>query len=315
MKIVALMPVKNEEAFLPITIPPLKKVADKIIILDDASTDKSVEIARKHGAIVIDTPKNQDYQYMSAKRELLLEHGRKMGGTHFLWIDADEILVCKPEQFKFYIAKMHPGAKCVLPWISLWKSPNYYREDTSVWSKLEKDFVVADAKNLTFEKRYFSEGRTQGPNNKKTWQHVPQGLAYVLHLQFVPWQRFQMKQAWYRCAELVKTPKKYKQINHQYAITLDDPSAKCSPTPKEWLNGIKIPKEIENLPPAWHKKAILDYFDKYGIEFFEPLQIWHVTELKKEFIKRTGREPKTKTYGPIITVFRKMLSNLVRKVN
>ena len=44
------MIVKNEEKFLPECLASLKDVVDEICIVDTGSTDRTVEIAREHGA-------------------------------------------------------------------------------------------------------------------------------------------------------------------------------------------------------------------------------------------------------------------------
>jgi hypothetical protein len=38
---------------------------------------------------------------------------------------------------------------------------------------------------------------------------------------------------------------------------------------------------------------MLRLFDEKGIEFFEPLEIWHLQRLRHEFRRRTGRNPRS----------------------
>jgi glycosyltransferase involved in cell wall biosynthesis len=58
MMIIAVMPAHNEEKTIEATIQETMKYVDKIIVVNDASTDKTASLARRAGAIVIDHEKN-----------------------------------------------------------------------------------------------------------------------------------------------------------------------------------------------------------------------------------------------------------------
>ena len=61
MEITVGIPAYNEEKNIAKVITQLQKVADKIIVCNDGSTDLTSEIAQRMGAIVIDHPKNLGY--------------------------------------------------------------------------------------------------------------------------------------------------------------------------------------------------------------------------------------------------------------
>ena len=50
MKVIALLPFKNEEWCLPAYLHNTKVIADEIIAIDDGSTDNSVKILEDAGA-------------------------------------------------------------------------------------------------------------------------------------------------------------------------------------------------------------------------------------------------------------------------
>lgn len=81
--------VKNEEAFLERCLASVKEVANQMVVVDTGSTDRTVEIARAHGAEVHHFAWCDDF---SAARNAMLEHVR---GDWVLMLDADEEL--KPE--------------------------------------------------------------------------------------------------------------------------------------------------------------------------------------------------------------------------
>jgi hypothetical protein len=192
------------------------------------------------------------------------------------------------------LAKLKPGDKLAMRWLMLWREPDAYRDDRSVWAKLVKDFAFADDPDTELA----GAARTSGPNSEDRWHKVPPECAAVLHYQFVPWWRTQAKQAWYRCFALIREPQEAYRINAMYRATLDTRAAHTTAVPPGWLEGIAVPAGIQDLPGAWHLGAILEWFDEYGIEFFEPLQIWHVPELRDAFLETVGRRPRPTLHLP-----------------
>jgi len=60
-KVIAVIPALNEEGTISKVIKGVKKYVDEIILVDDASTDKTAIIAQQEGAIVLSHKKNQGY--------------------------------------------------------------------------------------------------------------------------------------------------------------------------------------------------------------------------------------------------------------
>ncbi len=303
MKIIALVPIKNEAWILPAYLSSVRPLADEIIALDDGSTDDSKEIIERSGGLVFAAGMNGEKNInMSERRKKLLALGRERGGTHFIWLDADETFSGNfIKNGREIIAGLKPGEKLLMRWIALWKSSDRYRNDDSPFGKNFKDFVSCDDPSYGFGDKFLSEDRTPGPyDNCRT---LGQEEGVVLHFQFAFWDRNQMKQAWYRCSELINGSRSAKQINDIYSITLEDGYAENFLVPSGWLDGIELPGG-DTLPSSWHYDAILKFFNQRGIEFFEPLQIWHIKELHDEFVKKTGREPAPLTFHPLYKFLR-----------
>ena len=294
MKIVALIPAKNEETLLPICLKSLSQVADEIIVYDDNSTDSTALVAQEHGAIVI----SENYTSASGWpeyeiRERLLLEARSRKATHIISLDADEALT--PIFIKVardHMSDLKPGDVLSLRWITLWKNETVERID-DVFENLYKDFAFCDDTISHHQYAFLGVGRV--PHSLKgIHKIVPFGLGGILHFQYATWEKTQIKQAWYRCSELIKSERSAKRINHTYSNTLDNKAVSTRSLPKEWIVDFKI--EQSSITSLWQYQDILRLFDTYGITFFEHLQIWHIQELRKLFIQKAGREPRVKVF-------------------
>lgn len=85
-RIIAVIPALNEEKAISKVIRGVKKYVDEIILIDDASSDKTAVIAEQEGAIILSHTKNQGY-------DKSLDDGfalaAKRGATIILTFDGD----------------------------------------------------------------------------------------------------------------------------------------------------------------------------------------------------------------------------------
>ncbi len=287
MKIIALLPFRNEAWILPTYLSNVLPIVDEIIAIDDGSTDNSVAILKQNPNIKVCS--NEEVLKSGWAefniRQKLLELGREAGGTHFVCLDADETFTSNFLSIaKQTISKLKPGQKLALQWLALWKSVDHYRDDKSVWSNNYKDFIVCDAPNLQHDYAFLGVGRTPGVNNDNTWLKLNPKYGAVFHYQFSCWKNFQLKQAWYRCSELIKAPGTEASINQKYSITLEDPETCVTAVPVNWLTNLPLP-DIESQPLSWHIQKLEDWFKEFGPQYFARLQIWHIPEIKKLITK------------------------------
>ena len=94
---------RNEQTFLDGCLQSVAAVADEIVVVDSASTDRTVEIARAAGALVLAHTWADDY---SAARNQGIEAAR---GEWILCMDADERL-CAPGELLDCIRSATPQA-------------------------------------------------------------------------------------------------------------------------------------------------------------------------------------------------------------
>ncbi|MGP8059636.1 MAG: glycosyltransferase family 2 protein [Acidimicrobiales bacterium] len=283
MKIIALTPFRDEAPFLPHFIASLRPAVDEIIALDDRSTDGGDDLLRDVGARII---RPTSVRTEGNKRATLLEEGRRRGGTHFVVIDADEVLT-EPltESLRLSITKLKSGESLAAPLLSLWRSSWCFRigrEYNMPLCCMFRDDGVAAYGNT-----FIHESRVPGTLRlKETLNELP-----MVHLQFVAWHRAQVKQAWYRVQELL-SGKSALGVNARYLSTLDGPLVRTRPFDPALLRHIPPVGPLEDLPPGWQLEELYQLFSEHGPEHFERLQIWHVPELRDRFVDVVGREPR-----------------------
>lgn len=289
MKIIALLPFKNEAWILPTYLSSVSKIADKIIALDDNSTDKGADILKEAGAEVITlNTKSETFVNMSLRRQKLLEAGRKAGGTHFIWLDADETFSANfIPRAREVIAKLSPGQKMTLRWINFWGNEEHYLNDKkSPLGYIWKDFIYCDDGKDEFINKSISESRT--PGNTLNTLKLDETTGVILHWAYSDWETVQHKQAWYQCVELIEGKRSPFRINVSYSFTKKYSGLETKLVPDHWMDGIVKPI---NHRGKFHLKQIEEFFQTYGIKYFERLDIWHISELEKKFIIQEGRKP------------------------
>ena len=296
MKIITLIPVKNEDWILDYTLKNVSKFSDHIIVADQMSEDKSREICKKYEKVIL--LDNKDKFHTNKVRWQMLDAARNFDGNNFIFsIDADEFIspLIKEEITKLQNT-ISPGTTISFQWIQLWKSIEFYRND-SVWKDSFKPIAFWDDRIMNYVRNNIKMDHTSRVPYDKSYPNIEIEKYPLLHLQFAAWKKSQIKQSYYRCLEIIlEKNKSARRINHTYAETFDNKQIKLQPVKPGWLKNIELPDKIENISSEWHIKQILGWFNEYGIEKFEPLEIWHIEELHNEFVKKINREPKVQTY-------------------
>jgi len=293
MKTIVLMPIRNELAMLQYNLPNILLWADHVIIADQHSTDGTRDLYKKYPEVTV-----VDNNHQGHSNEVywqLLKEARRFGDKNIIfYIDADEWVPA--DLMKQELAKQDyvPGMQIDMQWIHPWKSFEQYRTD-GIYRKLTKRVGWIDNGQYQHDHTYVIHGHTSIiPNcdGPVICLQTP-----LIHLQFLAFERLQWKQAWYRCGEHIAKAFSPQRINNKYRHTLEHYGIKLSPMPAKWKESAGvIPESVFETVSLWQRTTVLNWIDEYGLEFFEPLQIWHIEELRQKFIREIGREPRPLTY-------------------
>lgn len=293
MKIIALIPTKNEAWILESCLTNVSGWADVIIVADQMSTDGTREICARFPKVeLIDNPREG---HSNMVRWDLLDAARKHEGYNLIvCIDADEIAAPGTLFQSAVFDTYQPGQAFELPWLQLWKTTDQYRTDNG-WGNFTKQTAFVDDRIMDYDRQFVLNDHTARIPHSSLPLITLEDVA-LLHCEFIPFARVQFKQAWYRCNELIAGLRSVRRINNTYRQTLDSETVRTAPVPARLVEGTTFAKSLASALPAWHRYQILDWFDERGIEFFEPLEIWHIPELHERFVAKTGRQPRPVTF-------------------
>ncbi|MEL7474141.1 MAG: glycosyltransferase, partial [Planctomycetota bacterium] len=155
-KLVGLMKVRNEQWVLGLSLPAALRCLDEVVIVDHCSTDRTPEIidrvASQHPDRVHALRWSDPAWAEAAIMQALLERGREIGGTHFVILDADEVISGNvAKQLEELVAPLKPAEGLALPWLAMWNAIDRYRDDDSEWTDNLMLFAFADDERLSFQ--------------------------------------------------------------------------------------------------------------------------------------------------------------------
>lgn len=286
MKIVALMPVRNEDWALGLTARAALLWADELVIGLHACTDLSNAIAtnlqdRNPGRVVIVEHLDSVWAEM-AHRQALLEAARSRAATHIAMIDADEILTgnIQPDLFRSMVEKLQPGFTLQLPWLALPRSIDKYIAG-GVWGNgnfVSCAFKDESAAHWTARAGYDFHHRNPMGLPLGRWAKpmvAPQGG--LMHLQFLSERRLRAKQHLYIQTEMIRWPgrKAAAELSVMYgrAVYESDPyKVVCIDCPAAWWQPYRDSGLLDHLhvdDPPWQELAVFENVEKYGRDFFK----------------------------------------------
>jgi glycosyltransferase involved in cell wall biosynthesis len=299
VKIIGLVPVRNEAWVLPHSLASLSGFCDVVIVSDQNSDDESREICRRFPKVVL--LESAECRISTQVRWQLFDAARQYDGCNLLWCtDADELV--SPNAARDFFATrqdaLKPATIIECLFVHLWHSSNCYREYHWGYAPHFKPLAFVDDRRMDYDRSRPSSIHEPRVPVESAGSVLRAGELHVLHLQWLLAGRTQMRQAWYRCREWLDG-KPAAAINEYYSTTLPDPRVRTAEMPAAWAEGLSFPDLAIDREPSWNERDILAWFDEHGPTFFEPLEIWHVPALREVFERRVGRRPRPdRSYRP-----------------
>ena len=284
MKLVALMPARNEDWIIGLSLRIALMWCDHAVVLDHASTDGTREIIeqirKETGRLTIIEAAEGGWAEMS-HRQMLLEAGRREGATHFAIVDADEVLTANHlRSMRAEMSQLPAGGIAQIPMRNTYGAHDQYRRDGSIWGNALTSLAFADEPNLYWASPDGYQHHHREPFNGKvryrTYPHAYDGG--VMHLQFASRRRLLAKHAWYQMHERITYPgKAVGEIARLYSLAPDWNGANIEPTPAHWWDGyghLMGFLDVDREP--WQEAECRRLLTEHGAETFAGLNLFGV---------------------------------------
>lgn len=285
-KIIGLMAVRNEESIIEQHVRALSLYVDSIVVLDDYSTDNTLNIINaiaKDCKIEKILTKEQWVRDEPGDKNLLLSTGRALGGTHFIILDADEMFTAnclKKDFLRKQILSLNPGEGLEFMWIHLLKSTKRYVSSTANGREYPVISGPAVFCDDTEQKSFYDSAfihTSRIPNRPRPC--VLRSLVNfdygVLHFQMVNWDNYLIKQAWYCCLEAIRSKNSsQRDWLEKYNYVFDQMNKKiiCKVCPNEWFDGYSFFKSSAyDVPENWRLQQIRSWMREYPRTLFDKM--------------------------------------------
>lgn len=274
--IFCLTPTKNEEWIIERFLKAASIWADKIIISDQGSTDRTIEIAKQFPKVtIIDNSQLKDFNEQEMRAPLFNEARKNSGEKLLISLDADEIFTPNfdsPEWETMLNAKA--GTRFVFNWYHV--NDDFKQTFTTVENPCA--FIDDNSK--------YNVGLIHVPRQpvKEDVLHIKLNDIAILHLQFTNWGRMERKHIWYQMYERIHYPSKsairiYRAYHYNKTFT-PLPGMKEQLFNPQWIDGYKAHRiditSVNRLPNYPWDQIIINYINTYSIDYFRHIDLGNV---------------------------------------
>jgi len=248
MKLVGLMPCRNESWILGFSLRAALRWCDAVCVLDHCSTDNSREIIHQvatecPGRVMFTREDNPIWEEMR-HRQSLLTAARALGATHIALIDADEILTANMlSSVRLVAERLGLSQMLDMPWICL-SNPLYVGNrgyySSGMWAHQRVSTAFKDDSRYHWVANNGYDFHHRAPYGTN-WRSVPAFPGGgLMHLQFASRRRLLAKQYLYQLTERLRWPEREppRVMAAKYIQTVTEAvHAQTQPCPMDWWEG------------------------------------------------------------------------------
>jgi hypothetical protein len=286
VKLIGLMPVRNEAWVLGLSLRAAMMWVDEIVVLNHCSTDETGNILREIKAEYRDRlhilEDDDPVWHEMALRQRMLQAARSLGATHLALVDADEVLTGNLlPTIRAEIERTAPGTCVMIPWRCLWRSLNSYRSDKgSAWAEGFASVWFADSKNLFWKDRDGYDFHHRHPMGANLEMRLGDSGGGLMHLQFVNWRRLRAKQALYKMTEAIRWPNyPVSLVEGRYNPAVDERGLQTAEVPLAWWKPYaRLMVHLQTAADPWQEVECQRLMALYGPEKFAGLDLFGVVD-------------------------------------
>jgi hypothetical protein len=288
-KIIAMMPVRNEDWVLGLSARVALSWCDNLLILNHCSTDRTPEIlsdlvAEYGDRITVLCESDPKWDEMP-QRQRLLEEATRQEATHLAIVDADELLSANlVDSIRDMISIGTPGSILNLPGYNLRGSLWRYHAN-GVWGNRQFSFSFCNNPHLHWAGDMFHHREPMGfPLAMRN--PIGPGNGGILHLWGASERRLRAKHALYAITERLRWPyKSADEINRNYGQSQydrpwlggDHRTWTYGSVASHWLEPFsKWFQYLDLDSPPWQERAVREAITEHGAQSFAGLDLYGV---------------------------------------
>lgn len=304
MRLTGLMICRNEDWILGMSLRACMMWLDQVVVVDHSSSDGTMKIIND---VTGDYPFRVHYSRWEDKKTIKLANafdgeirdvqvhdpdapwdemtvrqhslllGRKFGGTHFVIVDADEVLTGNLlTTIRAQIAALEPGRCLDVPMLAM-RTADRYQDDDTDWSKAWLTLAFADRPDLTWAPAadgYHHHHRTPHGAYSPAFRYLMnKHEGGVMHFQFAAQRRLLAKHVLYRMVDHLRWPgrESVEQLNKKYDNALRPPKS-LRQVPTEFLAYYDTGRlKLDGWP--YQEAEVRKLIDRHGVEAFAGLDL------------------------------------------